>query len=79
MLSSLQLGTCHHATIPRRLGWGRKLREEDCAGVRGICSFSASAALAPFNPTSSRGMQHMSTLWPPATQSRDQTHVDACP
>lgn len=49
VLSSLQLGTCHHATIPRLLGWDRKLREEGCAGVRGICSLPASAALTSFN------------------------------
>lgn len=51
-LSSLQLGTCHHATIPRLLGWDRKLREEGFTGLRGICSLLASAALTSFNPTS---------------------------
>lgn len=28
VLSSLQLGTCHHAAIPRLLRWDQKLREE---------------------------------------------------
>lgn len=51
VLSSLQLGTCHHATIPKLLGWDRKLREEGCAGVMGIRSLPASAALNFFNPT----------------------------
>lgn len=52
VLSSRQLGTCHHAAIPRRLGWDRKLMEEGCAGVRGVCSLPASAALTSFNPIS---------------------------
>lgn len=77
--SSLQLSTCHHATIPRLLGWDRKLREEGCAGVRGICTFPASAVLTspPCLPKVSSALQpgghqpHKCSLLPGAgTESR---------
>lgn len=77
--SSLQLSTCHHATIPRLLGWDRKLREEGCAGVRGICTLPASAVLTspPCLPKVSSAFQpgghqpHKCSLLPGAgTESR---------
>lgn len=79
MLSSLQLGTCHHATIPKLLGWDRKLREEGCAGVMGIRSLPASAALNFFNPTTPQGMGHILTGWPLAIEGRYRECVSCVP
>lgn len=67
-LSSLQLGTCHHATIPRMLGWDRKRREEGFTGVRGITPSSPPQSSLPSTLPPHRGAARVNQV--PTSHSR---------